>query len=290
MSADVLDRRVEPLDHADRQHEVEIFLVPVGVRRGPGRGHQRARVRAAAQLDAGVGEPRRGRGQKTLGDGAIHQQRLERVADRRPLRLGVQHDGRGHVEVGGRVDEDVHHALVVLEHRHARALGDPAHELFTAARDDEVEIPVLLEHGRHRLAIGHFEELDGLGRRASLFQRLGQHGGDQRVGLDRLAAAPQQHGVAGLHAEPGGIGGDVRPRLVDESDDPERHAHARDLDAVRPAPRLDDGADGIGQRRDLTQAVGHLLDAGLGQREAVDERARQAFRARALQVGAVGLE
>src|SRR3989454_976188 len=235
-------------------------------------------------------EARRRRRQEALGDRAIHEQRLERVAHRRALGLGVEHDGGGHLGIGVRVDEDVDDALVVLEHGHARALGDPAYELLAAARDDEVDVPVLLEHGRHRLAIGDVDELDRLGRRAGLLERLGQHGRDEGVGLDRLAAAAEQHRIARLHAETGRVGGDVGPRLVDEGDDAEGHAHAGDLDAVGPPPRLRDGADRIGQRGDLAQAVGHLLDAGLAERESVEEGARQAPSPRALQVGAVGLE
>jgi hypothetical protein len=36
--------------------------------------------------------------------------------------------------------------------------------------------------------------------------------------------------VAGFQAQRGGIGGYVRPRLVDDADHAERHAHAPDLD------------------------------------------------------------
>ncbi len=81
------------------------------------------------------------------------------------------------------------------------------------------------------------------------------------VGLERLAAAAQQHRVAGLQAEPGGVGGHVGARLVDEADHAQRDAHARDLEAVGPAPGLHGLAHRIGQRGDLAQARRHLLDA-----------------------------
>jgi len=52
---------------------------------------------------------------------------------------------------------------------------------------------------------------------------LGHGGADQRhqrgVGFARLRAAAQEHGIAALQAEGGGIGGDVGPRLVDDHDD-----------------------------------------------------------------------
>ena len=290
MPADVLQGGVEPVHDADGQHEVEVLLVPVG-----GRGRPRVRqaphgLRAAAHLHAGLGEPRRHLRQEALGDGAVDQQRLQRVADARPLGLGVDDDRRRHVEIGAGVHEDVDEALVVLEDGHARALRHPPDEILAAARDDEVEQAVQLEHHRHRFAVGDVHELDGLRRRARLFEGLGQHGRDERIGLDGLAASAQQHGVAGLHAKAGRVRGHVRAGLVDEANDAERHANAGDLQPGGTAPGLDRFTDRIGQRGDLAQPRGHGLDAGVGERETIEERAGDAGGARALEVRAVGLE
>ena len=52
------------------------------------------------------------------------------------------------------------------------------------------------------------------------------------VAAQRLRAAAQDGGVAGLEAQPRGIRGHVRPRFVDDADHAERHAHAADLDAA----------------------------------------------------------
>src|SRR5712692_5319115 len=106
--------------------------------------------------------------------------------------------------------------------------------------------------------------------------------------LDSIASL--HDGVAGLHAEPGGVGRDVRARLVDERDDAQRDADAGDLEAVRPAPRLDDHPHGVRERGDLAEPLRHLLDAGLAERQAVEERARGAAAPGALDVAAVRFE
>ena len=63
--------------------------------------------------------------------------------------------------------------------------------------------------------------------------------------------------VAGPQAERPGVGGDVRPALIDDADHPEGHAHPLDRQAVRPrlrrSPRRPDRAgrdlvDGVGDR------------------------------------------
>src|SRR5438034_7250302 len=153
-------------------------------------------------------------------------------------------------------------------------LADPPHELLAAPRDDQIDEIGELEQPGHGLAVGRVDELDGVRRPARLLQGLGQDGRDHRIRLERLAAAAQHYRVARLHAETGGVGGDVGPGLVDEADDAERHPDAADLEAVGTAPRLDHGADRVGQGRDLAQAGGHLVDSRIRQREAIEKRAR----------------
>ena len=85
-----------------------------------------------------------------------------------------------------------------------------------------------------------------------------------------------------------GIAGHVGPALVDDADDAERHAHARDVEAVGPRPLRDDGADGIGQRGDFLDSACHRLDAISIEREAIEHGAGQALGARRLHVARVG--
>ena len=63
-------------------------------------------------------------------------------------------------------------------------------------------------------------------------QPVGQRGVDRAVRMDRLAAAAQQHRVARAQAQRRGVGGDVGAALVDDADQPDRHAHAGQLQPV----------------------------------------------------------
>ena len=68
--------------------------------------------------------------------------------------------------------------------------------------------------------------------------------------------AAQHDRVAGLQAQRGGVDRDVRPRLVDDGDDAERHAHLAHVQPVGQPAAVDDLADRVGQRGDLAHAGG----------------------------------
>ena len=93
-----------------------------------------------------------------------------------------------------------------------------------------------------------------------------------------------------FQAQPRRVGGDVGARLVNDADHAERHAHAADADAARALAQVGDGADRIGQARDLLQALGHGLHAGGGEREPVEQRRLEAMGARLGHVLGVGGE
>ena len=103
-------------------------------------------------------------------------------------------------------------------------------------------------------------------------QALDHRGVDRPVRAVAVRAAAQDRGIAGLEAQRAGVGGDVRPALVDDADDAERHAHALDGHAVRPRPALRHRADRIGERAHHVEPVRHRGDALVVEREAVEER------------------
>ena len=107
-----------------------------------------------------------------------------------------------------------------------------------------------------------------------------QAGGDRAVAGERLRAAAQDHRVAGLQAQRGGIGGHVRARLVDHRDHAERDAHALDQQPVGARLAARDLADRIGQRGDLAQCGDDARHALGIEREAIQHRAGDAGQAR----------
>ena len=103
--------------------------------------------------------------------------------------------------------------------------------------------------------------------------------------------AAQHDRVAGLQAQRGGVDRDVRPRLVDDRDDAERHAHLAHVEPVGQPVAVDHLADRVGQRRDRARAVGDRRDP---RRASSASRSSSAspmlVRAAGLQVARVGLE
>ena len=216
-------------------------------------------------------------GQELVGDVLVHEQGLGRVADARPLHLGVDDDALGHGEIGGGVDIDVAVAVPVehvgnrglLEDHRQQAPGPPRgmrQSMQPRSRTNSTAVSCEVSSTSN----------DGVGRQAGLVDRLAQRRGDDAVGLERAGRSPQERRVARLQAQGGGVGGDVRAVLVDDPDDAERDPDALDAQPVRPHVALDDLADGVGQGRDGPQPVGHRGDTRLGEPEPVDHRRRRA--------------
>ena len=125
---------------------------------------------------------------------------------------------------------DVADALQMREDRDARLLLHAGDEPFPAARHDHVDGAVeAAQHGADSGAVGGRHELDRVLRQAGRAKarcEAGMNGGGAAM---RVRAAAQDDGVAGLEAEPAGIGGDVRPAFENDADDAERRADALDV-------------------------------------------------------------
>ena len=257
---------------------------------GPAAAGQRARAPVDAQLHPRGLQRRQRARQEQRRRAAVHEQRLGRVADARLLDLGVEDDRLGGVEVGRGVDEDVAVARRGVDHRHGRDGLQRGLQPLAAAREDQVDDAVLRRQlGELRApaagdepdrALGHARRHRGLGgdRR--------QHG----VGVRRRRRPAQHDRVAGLQAQRGGVDRDVRPRLVDDRDDAERHAQHAHVQAVGQPLALDDLADRVGQRGDRARARRDAGDPRRVERQAVEQRVADAGGAAGLHVARVRLD
>ena len=129
-------------------------------------------------------------------------------------------------------------------------------ERLAAPRDDQIDLVAQLQQVDQSLPVLAGHELDAVAGQPGLEGRPGDDLGQDPVGAVGVAASAQDHGVAGLEAEGGGVDGDVGPGLVDHRDDPERHAHLLDLQPFGSPPALDHLAHRVGQRGDVAQAAG----------------------------------
>ena len=111
---------------------------------------------------------------------------------------------------------------------------------------------------------------------------------DRRGGMEAVGAAAQHHGVAALQAQRAGVGGDVRPALVNDADDAERRRHSLDLQAVRPLESRQDASDRIGQGGDVLEPARDCLDALGIEREPVEKGGGEALGVRLGQIARIG--
>ena len=227
--------RVDAVHHLDGDDGVEIFGGPVVFGRRLHALVDGLRRLVAADLAAGIDQHLDQRLEMRCRRGAIDQQSFGRAADAGAAHLGVEHDRLGHVERGRLVDIDMADAFEMREHRHARFRLHAADQTLAAARHDDVDIAV--EAGQHqpdRGAVARRHQLDGGFGQTGLAQALLERGMDGAARAQAVGAAAQDRGIAGFQAQRAGIGGHVRPALIDDADDAERHA-ARARCACRSA-------------------------------------------------------
>ena len=219
------------------------------------RAHCRRRCagRASSPTSSTPSSAAASRGRNASATDSVDEQGLGGVAHARPLRLGVDDDVERHVEIGGRVDVDVAVAVAVDDVGHGGvARGSTAiSDGPPRGMRQSIEAPQPHELDR-RLAAGVLDEHDARRRAGPPWPR--PRGGPRRwPGSSRCAPDEPRRKAAlpDLRHSAGGVARDVRPVLVDDADDAERHAHPADPQAVGPDPAVDDLADRIGQRGHL---------------------------------------
>src|SRR5690606_17776837 len=213
--------------------------------------------------------------QPGVGDVRVHQQGFHGAADAGPVGLGVDRDVQRAVQVGRLVDVDVAVAFQVLDQGHARFVGQAGDEALAAARDDDVDPFRVGDHFAHGGAVGGVHDLHGVRRQPGGFQAGLDDGAQGAVGMEGLAAAAPDGGVAGSEAQGGGGDGHVRPGFVDDADHAQGHAHAGHAHAVGPGGGFAEAADRVGHGGDLEQAFDHQVQRPVGQAQAVHHRSIQ---------------
>ena len=101
-----------------------------------------------------------------------------------------------HVQVGGAVHVEDADAVVMFDDGHPRVLDDGFDEGLATTRDEQIDVFVHLREVAYGLAVGVRDEQDAVGGQTGLGRAVAQGVGDDEVGMDRLAAAAQDGGVA----------------------------------------------------------------------------------------------
>ncbi len=121
-------------------------------------------------------------------------------------------------------------AIEVLDHRHA-GFGEQARDqALAAARYDDVDEFAHGDQFADGGAVGGVDDLHAFSGQAGSLQAFLNQRRNCAVGTDRFGTATQDGGVAGFQAQRSRVGGNVRPRFINDADDTERDAHLADLD------------------------------------------------------------
>jgi hypothetical protein len=163
-------------------------------------------------------------------------------------------------------------------------------QALAPARDDQVDDAVLGRELAQLVALAAGDDRDGPLRDTGLGdggrRDLRQH----RVRVGGRRGPAQNDRVARLEAQRRAVDGHVRPRLVDDRDDAERHPHAPDVETVRESPTLDRRANGVRQRGDRADVACDVRQPLVGQLQPVEQPGVQAGLLARLHVASVRLE
>ncbi len=186
----------------------------------------------------------------------MHQQRVQRIADRWPLHLGVIDDGHRLVHVGAFINVGVADAYPAGNRWHAGLFRHGAYQSGAAARYNQIDDIAHRQHMVDEGAVGVGHELDGTIGHAGIQRGVLHHTGQGAVGAYGLLASPEEHRVAGLQAERGDINGHVGAALVNGADDAQRHPFLADEQPVGLGAHVENLADGVGQCRHVEHIAG----------------------------------
>ena len=237
---------VEVVDDPDSELQGQELGGEVGLGGRPRPGQERPAPARRAASTTPVQRPAH-RGQELVGDVRVHEQGLGRIADARPLRLGIHDDALGHGEIGGGVHIDVAVAVPVEHVGNRGVLEDHREQRRAPAGIRQSMSP---RSRTNSTAVSC--EVSSTSTRRRPAGRPCRSPGASDEAMTRFdsrapGGTPQQGRVAGLQAQGGRVGGDVRAVLVDDPDDAERDTDALDSQPVRAHVALDDLADRIGR-------------------------------------------
>ena len=296
VAVDVCDGLVLVCHGLHAHLERQVLATPVLLSRGDvviafhkaGVGARGARGLVAVNEHAVVVQHGNDRRQKRIGHSTVDQQRLGGIAHAYTLGLGINDNVERLIKVGGFMHVDVAVARARLDHRHKRLAHAALDQACTAARNEYVDNAAELHELASGLAVGGLNHRHSLAREALGLERIGQQLGDHGTRVIGQRAAAQNAGVAGTDADACGVGRHVGARLVDHSDQAQRHTHAGQVHAACKHAVVEHAAHGIGQLGELLQTGGHALDALGRQQQAIEQSGRGTRIARGGHVELVG--
>ena len=154
------------------------------------------------------------------------------IADTDSLGFCVQNNVRSHLKIRGLIHIDVTVSCTCLDHRDRTVFHHGPDQTCAAPRNQDVHITVHF-HKRLRGLPGSIlnQRQRRFGKPLFLQTRL-ERLNDRLIGMDRVAAAFQNHYISRFEAKAKRVCRDIRPRFVNDSHHAERHTLLSDQQSV----------------------------------------------------------
>src|ERR1051325_1046144 len=123
------------------------------------------------------------------------------------------------------------------------------------ARDYDVDNAAHLEHVANGVAVTRRYQLYRMFRQAGGPKTLDKRRNQSPRGMEALRAAAQDRGISRFEGQSAGIGGHIRAALINDPDDPQRHADPCYAETIGPGPFVKHPADRIGLGGDVFEAT-----------------------------------
>ena len=178
----------------------------------------------------------------------MNQDRVQRVAYRRPLGLGIKYDVGGHVQLGAPVDVGVADADPAGYRRHGGVFGYKPDQAVSAPGNQQVDMVLHSQHGIHQGPVRVIHELDGILRHPGIADSLTHQFSQGGVRAQALFSSPQQAGVARFQTKRRDVYRDVGATLVDTADHAQGNSFFANLQTVGHGSHIHSFGYWVGKR------------------------------------------
>ena len=245
ITVDVFNSLVYRIHHFNGKYVIQIFRSPVFLCGGNSSRHQGKSLLVRTHLHVLFFQALCQHGEELILHGVMYQKRFAGVAHAYSLSFCIYNNIRSHGKVGGLVHIDMAVACACFDHRNGALAYDRMDQSRAASGDQNVHILIQLHKLRCRLSGCIADQLDRVFCHAVFFQCFADTVHNGLVGINGIASAFEDHGVAGLKAEAESVRRNIGAGFVNNADHSQRNSLLSDKQAVGAFLHTQHFADGI---------------------------------------------
>ena len=161
--------------------------------------------------------------QEILRNVTVNKTAFNCIAYRRTLSFSVVHNIHRHIDGSCRININMAVSRTRFNYRNGGVLYHSLDKLCSASGDKHIDISVCLHHLSCYGSVCILHKLNNIGRKTCGLNRLTHQVAEHFIGIERLLASSEDHGVSAFKAQCGGVHRNVWPCLVNYSHNPHRN-------------------------------------------------------------------